>query len=222
MIPKVVHACWFGGGQQSGLIKDCMASWNEKLSGYEIRIWTEADIGIDEPYFDALLKRKKWAFASDFARFWLLYRYGGIWLDTDVEVIRSFDHLLDHSFFTGYESGELIGGCVMGSVPGHPLSAAVLSALLEAFERRDAPENIPAVITRARQSCPAEDVTILPSDRFYPFNPYAANATRGQLLFRDVSESTIAIHHWAATWTAAERTLLERIRRRFGGYWTSA
>lgn len=220
MIPKLIHACWLGRGPRPALVEDCVSSWYERLPGYDVKIWSEDDVGIDHPYFHALLERKKWAFASDFARFWLLEKFGGVWLDTDVEVVRPFDELLSVGpFFAGYESEGQVSCGVIGSVAGHPLNRAVRDSLVSAYMVGKPPSNIPHVLTAAIELHRSADIQLYPPEYFYPYNPYAPGVRRRQLMFRDISENTFAVHHWAATWTKAEAGFRTRLLRKLGLYW---
>ena len=103
MIPKTIHYVWLGKGEQSETIKKCILSWKEHLPEYDIKLWDEDSFDISSaPQFvkDAYLN-KKWAFASDYIRLWVLYNYGGIYLDTDTEVRNNLDRFLSEKLFIG-------------------------------------------------------------------------------------------------------------------------
>lgn len=115
-IPKVIHYCWFGRGKQNDLIKKCIQSWKNVLSDYEIVLWNEDTFPYNEyPFAKQALKDKKWAFVSDVARLHALYYYGGIYMDTDVEVIKPLNKFLHHGFFSSYESDRHIPTGIMGA-----------------------------------------------------------------------------------------------------------
>lgn len=121
MIPKIIHYCWFGGNPLPQLALRCIASWRRYLPDYEIWMWVEQDMassvltstdtadkvmGFDVdiiPYTKEAYKHKKYAFVSDYARFWILYEYGGIYFDTDVEVIRPLDDIIARGNYMGFE-----------------------------------------------------------------------------------------------------------------------
>ena len=125
MIPKIIHYCWFGGNPLPELAQRCIASWRKFLPDYEIWEWTEPqnnNLNVNEndnenrlfdkklsfdvniiPYTAEAYRQKKYAFVSDYARFWILYRYGGIYFDTDVEVIRPMDDIIERGNFMGFE-----------------------------------------------------------------------------------------------------------------------
>ena len=124
-IPKVIHYCWFGRGEYSSLIKKCMATWQRVLPDYEFVLWNEDNFPIEKyPFAQEAYDKKKYAFTSDVARLAVLYEHGGIYLDTDIEMLKSFDPFLSHRAFTGFETyGNVrarIQSGVMGAVPHHP------------------------------------------------------------------------------------------------------
>ena len=95
MIPKIIHYCWFGRGPLPELAQKCIASWKKYLPDYEIKEWNEDNFDVNIlPYTAEAYQAKKYAGVSDYARFWILYQYGGIYFDTDVEVIRPIDDIV--------------------------------------------------------------------------------------------------------------------------------
>ena len=124
MIPKIIHYCWFGRNPLPDLAQRCIASWRKYLPDYEIWQWAEEPLNVNEnenqkdnnlfdrklsfdvniiPYTAEAYRQKKFAFVSDYARFWILYRYGGIYFDTDVEVIRPMNNIIERGNFMGFE-----------------------------------------------------------------------------------------------------------------------
>ena len=105
MIPKIIHYCWFGRGPLPELAQKCIASWKKYLPDYEIKEWNEDNFDVNIiPYTAEAYKAKKYAFVSDYARFWILYKFGGIYFDTDVEVIRPIDDIVERGNFMGFET----------------------------------------------------------------------------------------------------------------------
>lgn len=103
-IPKVIHYCWFGGNPLPPLAKRCIDSWKQFLPEYEIKQWDESNFDVNSiPYISEAYQEKKYAFVSDYARFWILYRYGGLYFDTDVEIIKSLDDIIAAGPFMGCE-----------------------------------------------------------------------------------------------------------------------
>lgn len=115
MIPKVIHYCWFGGKRKQKLIRDCIKSWKLHLPDYEIKEWNEKNSDLTLPFVREAYKLKKWAFVSDFIRLKVLYENGGIYLDTDMMVIKSFDALLFNECFVGAEDIDFISCGIIGS-----------------------------------------------------------------------------------------------------------
>lgn len=105
MIPKVIHYCWFGGNPLPKSAQKCIASWKKYLPDYEIKEWNESNFDVNIiPYTAEAYKAKKFAFVSDYARFWILYKYGGLYFDTDVEVIKNMDDIIAKGPFMGCEN----------------------------------------------------------------------------------------------------------------------
>lgn len=104
MIPKIIHYCWFGGNPLPPLALECIASWKKFFPDYEIKQWDESNFDVNIiPYTAEAYKQKKYAFVSDYARFWIMYKYGGVYFDTDVEIIKPFDDIIIKGNFMGFE-----------------------------------------------------------------------------------------------------------------------
>ena len=104
MIPKIIHYCWFGGNPLPPLALECIASWKKFLPNYEIKQWDESNFDVNMiPYIAEAYRQKKYAFVSDFARFWILHKHGGLYFDTDVEVIKPLDDIIAKGNFMGFE-----------------------------------------------------------------------------------------------------------------------
>ena len=107
MIPKVIHYCWFGRGQMPELALKCIESWHKYLPGYTLKLWNEDSFDINTvPYVKEAYEARKFAFVTDYIRLYALYHEGGIYMDTDVEVLKPLDDLLDLPAFSGYESNK--------------------------------------------------------------------------------------------------------------------
>lgn len=107
MIPKVIHYCWFGRGQMPELALKCIESWHKYLPGYTLKLWNEDSFDINAvPYVKEAYEARKFAFVTDYIRLYALYHEGGIYMDTDVEVLKPLDDLLDLPAFSGYESNK--------------------------------------------------------------------------------------------------------------------
>ena len=107
MIPKIIHYCWFGKNLLPKSAKECIASWKKFFPDYEIKEWNEDNFNINITTYTAeAYKAKKYAFVSDYARFWILYNYGGLYFDTDVEVLKPMDDIMAKGGFMGMEKAE--------------------------------------------------------------------------------------------------------------------
>jgi len=132
VIPKVIHYCWFGGKELPDSVTKCIESWKKFCPDFEIKRWDESNFDMTiNNYVAEAYQMKKWAFVSDFARIYVLYLYGGIYLDTDVEVIQSWNPLLINEAFMGLESEDAIAsGLGMGAIKNHP----VLKDIIDIYE----------------------------------------------------------------------------------------
>ena len=145
MIPKKIHYIWFGGKPKPPLVLDMIKSWKRALPDYEIIEWNERNFDITlHPWMEKMYHLGKFAFASDWARLYLLQQHGGIYFDTDMEIKKSLDPFLGHGMFWGFEYNCYLATCITGSRPGHPLLAELLK---EYDEINDAPINN-ALVTR--------------------------------------------------------------------------
>lgn len=113
-IPKIIHYCWFGQGEKGDLAKKCINNWKEKLPDYKVIEWNESNFDIScNEYVKEAYEQKKYAFVADYARLHALYNHGGIYMDTDVEVVNSFKPFLDSNVVLGFESIDRIATAVM-------------------------------------------------------------------------------------------------------------
>ena len=116
MIPKIIHYCWFGREKMPELVLQCIDSWKKYLSDYRFHLWNENNFDVNSiPYVKEAYEAHKYAFVSDYVRLWALEREGGLYLDTDVEVLRSFEPLMNDTAFIGLEESLALlpGTCVM-------------------------------------------------------------------------------------------------------------
>lgn len=208
LIPRVIHYCWFGHGEKPDKIKACMDSWRRYCPGYEIKEWNEENYNVNKYLYSAqAYKHGKWAFVADVARLDILYENGGIYLDTDVELIRNLDDLLYQPAFCAVEKWRQIntgGGC--GAVRHHPAIRRMLEYRKESlFEYPDGSLNMETngvyeSSALVRDGFVADntiqivkDMTIYSSDFFYPFD-YMSKETV-------ITENTYAFHHFQGSWT---------------------
>ena len=135
MIPKIINYCWFGRNNKPESVLKCISSWRKYLPDYEIFEWNEDNYNIENSilYVKQAYDSKKWAFVSDYVRLYALYNYGGLYFDTDVEVFKPFDDLLDNRGFCGFESKDYIGTSVLGFEKKCPF----LEKFINAYADRD-------------------------------------------------------------------------------------
>lgn len=119
MIPKVIHYCWFGNNPLPNSVKESIATWEKECPDYKIIEWNESNFDVKcNQYVREAYDNKRWAFVSDYARLLALVNYGGIYLDTDVKVLKNLDPLLEYKGFCGFEDNEKLGTATLGCEPG--------------------------------------------------------------------------------------------------------
>lgn len=207
MIQRKIHYCWFGGNPKSELIEKCIKSWKKYAKDFEIIEWNEGNFDVNKYlYSKQAYESKKYAFVSDVARFDILYSEGGIYLDTDVELIKPIDDLLDNHLFMGYDQKGLVAsGLIMGAEKKHPLLQKVICYYQNnSFLLLNGRPNTTTVVTIVSDVLIGNgiklDGTFIKSDvlTLYPwdyFDPYSYE--EGKL---KVSKNTVSIHHYAASW----------------------
>lgn len=216
MIPKKIHFCWYGGGPYSATIEKCIASWKKYLPDYEIVRWDESNTPFEKmPFLRILYKQKRWAFISDYMRLYALYKEGGIYFDTDIEVIRSFDDLLEEKSFIAFqtnfqESKYPFNTAVIGSEQG---GAFIERCLMETeklqrmqYHAMAAPTISSAILINdygiKNYACQKfSDVTVLTKEFFYPF------AWFEQYSPSCIQPNTYAIHWWEDSWGNKKKNL---------------
>lgn len=133
MIPKIVHYVWVGGGKKPDKVKKCIRSWHKLLPDYEFKEWNENNFDMScSTFLKTAYQKKQWAFVSDYIRIYVLYRYGGVYLDTDVLLIKNIDNLLNNRVFVGFQDYYLPFTAAFGSVKAHPF----LKSILDTYEDR--------------------------------------------------------------------------------------
>ena len=127
MIPKKIHYIWFGKGEKNDRIKHCIESWKKYLPDYEIIEWNEENFDINyNDFTKKAYEEKKWAYVADVARLYILYNEGGIYMDTDVEVYKPFDDLLDNEGIIGFEDIHYLSTGTIGCEKNNPIMKYLL------------------------------------------------------------------------------------------------
>lgn len=228
MIPKIIHFCWLSDDPYPAEIRRCIDTWSKMLPDYEIRKWDFKRFPKEKSdWVKEAFEQKKYAFAADYIRNYALFHEGGIYLDSDVEVLQSFDSLLHLPYFFGFENGSgYIEAAVMGSEPGNP----IFGKMLEYYDGRHfilpdgsldttpLPRLKKKVLSDYYKVKNIEDIrdfdhtphiiSVLPHDYFSPIH----------IEHRELqsTERTIAIHRFAASWVPAHKKLKRFVKRLVG------
>ena len=210
-IPKRIHYCWFGGKPLPSLAEKCIASWQKFLPDYEIKRWDESNFNFRAcPYVLEAYEAKKWAFVSDYARFDILYQCGGLYFDTDVEIVKPLDALLARGGFMAMERDfdektAVNPGLGLAAPAGMTLYQEILDAYhTRRFVNTDGSLNVTTVVTYTTEILKKhgleekagiqqiEGLFIYPKEYFCPKDYVTGEIT--------LSPNTVAIHHYTASW----------------------
>ena len=216
MIPHIIHLCWFGRGDYPELVKMCIDSWKQYLPDYEIKLWNEDTFDVNSTaYTEEAYKLKKWAFVSDYVRLVALEKYGGVYMDTDVEVIKDFSELLENG---DYVSSTLEGGLItagfIACVPQHPFVKELKKQYDNGtFLHEDGTIEFsmnPLLFTRLAQRMFGfslgkvpffkDEFTIYPMNYFMPFRKSFFGKNKYSHKKYVISEYTYCLHHDMGSW----------------------
>jgi mannosyltransferase OCH1-like enzyme len=214
-IPKIIHYCWFGGGEFSPLHIACMQTWKRYLGDYRIVCWDEKNSPMEHPFIQYHYKNKNWAFVSDYVRLYAIYHYGGIYMDVDFEVLKNFDLLRQNSCFLGYEQDARITNGICGGVKNSIFFKEAMELMNNRHNNKKAillsPEVCTEVYIKLKSKNKHNDIRVYSQNYFYPYNPFDSDAKRHFLLANYITKDTFAIHHWAHSWKIG---ILKRILRK--------
>lgn len=240
MITKIIHYCWFGGNPLPESAKKCIESWRKYCPDYEIKEWNESNFDINLcKYTREAYENKKWAFVSDYARFWILYNFGGLYFDTDVELIGSIDDIIDRGPFMGIECQtdfmnlesinniSVAAGLGLYAEPKLYLYKSIIDYYnQEHFVSDSGMMNLTSVVDRVSsliEQFKIEERTtdylkvagvyIYNSDFFCPLNYFT-----GELV---ITKNTRSIHHYTESWVDAPLKHLNDAKRKLleYGFW---
>ena len=200
---KKIHYCWFGGNELSKSTLECIESWKKFFPDYEIIEWNENNFNVQEElkrnrFFRECYNRKLWAFVSDYIRIKVLYNYGGIYLDTDMEIVKKLDNLLDTDMFLGYENEDTMSFGIVGVKPKHKVFEKMYN-----FYQDEIWKSPLHIITSIFTEILVEEydgkyeennIKIYPREYFYPFNHDE------EFTPKCTTENTYAIHWWGKSW----------------------
>lgn len=222
-IPKIIHYCWFGGNPHPQMVLDCIQSWKKYCPDYQIIEWNETNFNVNEIQFTKeAYENKKWAFVSDYARLKILFDHGGIYLDTDVELIRSLDPFLNYQGFMGFENQNLVAsGLGFGAVKGHPVIQALMDDYqgISYYKENGLTDETPCPERNTARLCSLGlipngnrqtvcNMEIFPSEYFAPMN-----WETGKMFLTD---HTYSIHHYHASWLSKKEQRWLFLRRKIG------
>lgn len=213
MIPKTIHYCWYGKGEYNDTIKKCIASWEKELPEYTIKKWDESNTPFDRlPFLKLLYKQKKWSFITDYVRLYSIYTEGGIYLDTDIEMLKDFGSLLNENAFLGFQtelnaSKSPLNSAVIGAEKHNPF---VLDCIKETEKKQRLQFNAmggPPIVSKVLKSYGLNTydtqilngVKLLTTDYFYPFSweeTYTPEC---------ITENTVCIHWWEDSWKTKKK-----------------
>ena len=220
MIPKKIHYCWFGKNQLDKLALRCIATWRKHCPDYEIIELNEKNFDVySTAYTKQAYDAKKYAFVSDFARFDILYKEGGIYLDVDVELLKPLDPLLQNKAYMGFEEETYVNpGLGFGSVAGHSLLGDILEkyhqrVFIDDEGRYDYTTVVHTVtnillgkgLVDNNQLQTIQDCTIYPKDFLQPVD-IKSNKTF-------ITQNTYSIHHYASSWYPTHRKILKKLSK---------
>lgn len=231
-IPKIIHYCWFGGKPLPELAKKCIKSWEKYLPDYEIRRWDESNFDVNQiKYIKEAYEAKKYAFVSDYARFKILYDFGGLYFDTDVEVIKPMDHILQEGSFMGMESNLNNGsetsnvvvapGLGLGVIPGHDLYKEILDFYgIQSFKNEDGTLNTTTVVYHTtnilkkhglkniQEIQKVAGITIYTPEYFCPLDYWTKTM--------NITDKTVSIHWYDASWVSPYQKIVKLLTTTLG------
>lgn len=229
MIPKIIHYFWQSDKPMPEKLRRCLDSWSKYCPDFELRCWTGDSLGADTPlWVTQALEQKKFAFAADYMRYYALYHFGGVYMDTDVELLKPFGKLIDAPYLMGHEThGNQVESGFVAIEPGHPFIKAMLDyydgrPFIKAdgsLDMRGLPDTLREVadthgFTFVDAATPDEisirpnEISLLPAEYFSPISLQTMRLT--------VTENTVAIHHFAATWKPRSHRAKRWIQRTLG------
>ena len=221
IIPKYIHYCWFGGGMLPKEQQKYIEGWHEKCPDFEIIRWDESNYDVKKNnYMKKAYEEKKWGFVPDYARADIIYKYGGIYLDTDVEVIRNLDDHLYQKGFAGIQWDNRINfGLGFGGIPGLDIMAELCEMydriafnFSDGIEMKVGPD-YETEILRAHGYNEQKELQVVAELTIYPWEVMSGTMPYSRKSF--VTENTASLHHYAGSWTMGKRKMNNQEAMRF-------
>lgn len=207
MIPKKIHYCWFGGKPLPKSARRCISSWKKHCPDFEIIRWDEESFDINcNAYCKEMYRLRKWAFLTDYIRLKVIYENGGIYFDTDVELLKPLNTLLNERAFMGMETTKYVNtGLGFGAEKGHPFIRENMEAY-EELDNFDSLEACPTVTTRILEKYGidrnSDMIQQVAGVSVYPKEFFCAKDTHTGIV--TITEETISIHHFDGSWNTKE------------------
>ena len=220
MIPKIIHYCWFGKNPIPEKVKKCIESWKRLCPDYKIICWNEENFDIEQfEYTKQAYSAKKWAFVSDVVRIKVIYEYGGIYLDTDVELIKNLDDLLVYDSFWAFENEKHIAtGLGFGAVAQNKYVKLLLDdySTRSFFDDKGVPNVIPCTDLNT-QVFKNEGIAINNSLQVIDNNIFLPTEYMCPIDYetgkKNITHNTISIHHYDATWHTRKENFLHNFEK---------
>lgn len=213
MIPKVIHYCWFGNNKKNKLMRKCIKSWKKYCPDYKIVEWNEKNFDIQGScdYVREAYREQKWAFVSDYVRLWIIYNFGGIYLDTDVELIKNLDNFLENPAFLAYQDSKYIAtGLGFGAEKGNKIIKCMLDDYKNCHfcingemdltpcpvRNTNVIKNLLGTEIDAKKISNIKDAVLYPREYFSPIDCKTMEMA--------LTSNTISIHWFTASWREEE------------------
>ena len=224
-IPKIIHYCWFGHNPKPEIVLSCIKSWKEYMPEYEIMEWNEENYDVNKSTFiKEAYEQKMWAFVSDYARFDIIYHFGGIYFDTDVKLLKAIPtDILERTNFTGFETaGKVSPGLVYADKEKGNITKQILdkyNAMHFVFDPKFENMTVNTIVTSV-----LEPLGLIKNSTFqviggltiYPPSVFCAFDQDVKEI--DIKEDTVSVHLYAGTWTVdtPKKKLRKYLKKIFG------